>query len=181
MKRQPFFSKIRVISVLLLFMMVTLPATLDAQREDGRRGRDAKRSLIRPDSDVIYLYVEQRAQFPGGDSALVAYLMENLKYPESARDSAIEGIVYVSFVVERDGSISNVAVDSRWRTHPILEAAAIEVVRKMPVWTPAQQRGKVVRAQFVLPVHFMLTKDDKKKKSNPSPPPTQESPSDRED
>lgn len=102
----------------------------------------------------IFTVVENDPEFPGGMEALYKYLRDNIKYPQLARDNNITGRVYVTFVVERDGSIANPRV-----LRDIgggCGAEAIRVVKSMPKWTPGKQRGKAVRVQFNLPVSFNL-------------------------
>lgn len=102
----------------------------------------------------IFTVVEESPAFPGGDEKLYEFLAKNMKYPQMARESGIQGIVYVTFVVEPDGSISNVRV-----LRDIgggCGEEAIRVVKAMPRWTPGKQRGKAVRVQFNLPVKFTL-------------------------
>jgi periplasmic protein TonB len=102
----------------------------------------------------IFTVVEESPGFPGGDEKLYEFLQKNMKYPQMARESGIQGIVYVTFVVEPDGSISNVRV-----LRDIgggCGEEAIRVVKAMPRWTPGKQRGKAVRVQFNLPVKFTL-------------------------
>ena len=104
--------------------------------------------------EQIFTVVENEPEFPGGMEALYKYLAQNIKYPQLARDNGITGKVYVTFVVERDGSIANPKV-----LRDIgggCGAEAIRVVKAMPKWTPGKQRGKAVRVQFNLPVNFNL-------------------------
>ena len=103
---------------------------------------------------TIFTVVENDPEFPGGMEALYKYLAQNIKYPQLARDNNITGKVYVTFVVERDGSIANPKV-----LRDIgggCGAEAIRVIKSMPKWTPGKQRGKAVRVQFNLPVNFSL-------------------------
>lgn len=104
--------------------------------------------------EEIFTVVENDPEFPGGMEALYKYLAQNIKYPQLARDNNITGKVYVTFVVERDGSIANPKV-----LRDIgggCGAEAIRVIKSMPKWTPGKQRGKAVRVQFNLPVNFSL-------------------------
>ena len=106
------------------------------------------------DEITIFTVVENDPEFPGGMEALYKYLAQNIKYPQLARDNNITGKVYVTFVVERDGSIANPKV-----LRDIgggCGAEAIRVIKSMPKWTPGKQRGKAVRVQFNLPVNFSL-------------------------
>ena len=102
----------------------------------------------------IFTVVENDPEFPGGMEALYKYLAQNIKYPQLARDNNITGRVYVTFVVERDGSITGCKV-----LRDIgggCGAETVRVVKSMPKWTPGKQRGKAVRVQFNLPVNFNL-------------------------
>lgn len=102
----------------------------------------------------IFTVVENEPEFPGGMEALYKYLAQNIKYPPLARENNITGKVYVTFVVEKDGSIANPKV-----LRDIgggCGAEAIRVVKAMPKWNPGKQRGKAVRVQFNLPVNFNL-------------------------
>ncbi len=102
----------------------------------------------------IFTVVENDPEFPGGMEALYKYLRDNIKYPQLARDNNITGKVYVTFVVERDGSIANPRVLKDIGGG--CGAEAIRVVKSMPKWTPGKQRGKNVRVQYNLPVNFSL-------------------------
>lgn len=103
---------------------------------------------------TIFTVVENDPEFPGGMEALYKYLRDNIKYPQLARDNNITGRVYVTFVVERDGSIANPRVLKDIGGG--CGAEAVRVVKSMPKWTPGKQRGKAVRVQFNLPVSFNL-------------------------
>lgn len=104
--------------------------------------------------EQIFTVVENEPEFPGGMDALYKYLSQNIKYPQLARENGITGKVYVTFVVEKDGSIANPKI-----LRDIgggCGAEAIRVVKAMPKWNPGKQRGKAVRVQFNLPVNFNL-------------------------
>lgn|SRR5574344_589407 len=103
---------------------------------------------------VIFTVVEQEASFPGGYDKLMEYLSKNIKYPQQARETGTKGRVMLTFVVERDGSITDIKVLRDIGSGCGEEA--IRVVKIMPKWTPAKQRGKAVRQQFNLPVVFNL-------------------------
>ena len=103
---------------------------------------------------TIFVVVENDPEFPGGIDALNAFLKENIRYPQAARKERIEGKVYVTFTVERDGSIANPRLLRDIGGGCGKEA--IRVVKSMPKWTPGKQRGKAVRVQFNLPVEFNL-------------------------
>lgn len=101
-----------------------------------------------------FIAVEEDPQFPGGNTARVRYLANNIKYPKTARELGIQGTVYLSFIVEKDGSVTNVEI-LRGIGYGCDEEA-LRVVRKMPKWEPGKQREKPVRVQFSMPVKFVL-------------------------
>lgn len=102
----------------------------------------------------IFTVVESMPEFKGGMAKLYSYLGNNIKYPVMAKESGIQGKVYVTFVVERDGSITDVRVLRGIGGG--CDEEAIRVVSGMPGWTPGKQRGKPVRVQYNLPVRFTL-------------------------
>ncbi|HBG71911.1 MAG: hypothetical protein A2W93_05010 [Bacteroidetes bacterium GWF2_43_63] len=102
----------------------------------------------------IFTIVEEQPGFPGGESSLMDYLRNNIKYPQLARESNIQGTVFVTFVVEPNGAISNVKILRGIGGG--CDEEATRVVKNMPSWTPGKQRGKPVRVQFNLPIRFIL-------------------------
>lgn len=102
----------------------------------------------------VFEVVEQMPSFPGGPSALMKYLSENIKYPVVAQENGVQGRVVVSFVVERDGSITDVKVARS--VDPSLDREAMRVVRSMPHWIPGKQNGSAVRVKYNVPVSFRL-------------------------
>ena len=104
--------------------------------------------------DEIFQVVEQDPEFPGGIEALYKFIQSNLKYPQLAKENNIEGRVFVQFVVEKDGSVSNVKAARDIGGGCGNEA--VRVVKSMPKWAPGKQRGKAVRAAYTLPVVFKL-------------------------
>ena len=102
----------------------------------------------------VFEVVEQMPSFPGGDAALMAYLRDNMKYPVVAAENGVQGRVVVSFVVERDGSITDVKVARS--VDPSLDREAVRVVKGMPHWIPGKQNGSAVRVKYNVPVSFKL-------------------------
>lgn len=105
-------------------------------------------------NDMVFDVVEVMPQFPGGQIAMLQYLMKNIKYPEQAMKEGIQGRVTVRFIVEKDGSISD--VKPVLSVHPLLNKEAVRVVKSMPKWSPGKHNGKPVRVRFNLPVMFKL-------------------------
>ena len=111
---------------------------------------------VEPENDTPLQVAEVMPEFPGGIQALIQYLSNNIKYPVKCQENGIQGRVIVSFIVERDGSISNMKVIKS--IHPELDKEAIRVVSTMPKWKPGTQRGKAVRVSYNLPINFTLSK-----------------------
>ncbi len=99
-------------------------------------------------------FAEKMPEYPGGSKAMMAYLNKNVKYPVRPQETGIQGRVIVQFVVERDGSISNLIVVRS--VDPDLDKEALRVIEAMPKWTPGLQNGKPVRVKYTLPVYFKL-------------------------
>jgi protein TonB len=106
------------------------------------------------DEDKVFLVVEQPAEFDGGMAAMYKFIGKNLKYPASARRMGIEGSVFVSFIVDKAGVISDVQVVKGISADCDKEAE--RVVKQMPNWKPGKQNGRAVKSKFVLPIKFKL-------------------------
>lgn len=105
-------------------------------------------------SGKVYEAPEVMPEYPGGLEKLMEFLRISVKYPVEAQKSKIEGRSVIGFVVEKDGSISNVNITRS--SHPLLDQEAIRVVNEMPTWKPGMQKGKPVRVKFNLPIYFRL-------------------------
>lgn len=143
----------------ILCTLIAFPVLLSAQVEE-------KPVQSNEDKD-IFTIVENQPQFPGGDEARIKFMNQNVRYPKAALEQGIQGTVYVTFVVEKDGNISNIRVIRG--VHESLDNEALRVVAMMPKWNPGTQKGKPVRVQYNVPLKFSLAKDsdkgkDKKKK-----------------
>ncbi|RLD50132.1 MAG: energy transducer TonB, partial [Bacteroidetes bacterium] len=106
------------------------------------------------EEEFIFMVVESMPCFPGGDVARIKYLNKNIKYPTMARESGIQGRVFVTFVIEKDGSISNVKILRGIGGG--CDEEAIRVIQNMPQWIPGKQRNIPVRVQFNMPIRFVL-------------------------
>ena len=102
----------------------------------------------------VFDVVEEMPQYPGGPQALFKFLSENVKYPAEAEKAGIQGRVILTFVVEKDGSISKPTVVKS--VDPLLDAEAVRVISAMPNWKPGKQNGKVVRVKYTVPLSFNL-------------------------
>ena len=127
--------------------------------EDGEVLK-AKQMLVtepvkpKEEENTVFEYVEQMPSFPGGDAALMQYLSKNIKYPPVAEEMGIQGRVICTFVVERDGSVSDIRI--KRSVDPSLDKEAMRVVSAMPKWIPGRQNGQMVRVKYTLPVTFRL-------------------------
>ena len=104
--------------------------------------------------EIIYESVAIEPSFPGGDAEFANFIKSNIVYPELASEMGEQGIVYVKFVVNRDGSIEQVSI--RQSVTESLDKEAMRVVKKMPNWIPGEQGGKKVRVSYTLPISFRL-------------------------
>ena len=118
-------------------------------------------STDKPDNDTVFSICEVMPEFPGGTEKFMEYLSGNIKYPEAAKDKNISGRVFIQFVVEKDGSVTNVGVMRGIGGG--CDEEAIRVVKAMPKWKPGLQDGKPVRVSYILPVNFKL--DEKAKEA----------------
>lgn len=109
--------------------------------------------------DPVFKVVEVMPGFPGGDEARVQFMAKNMRYPETAIENKTEGTVYVTFVIEKDGSVKDAKVIRGIGGD--CDKEALRVVKSMPKWTPGQQDGKPVRVQFTMPLQFRLSNNDK--------------------
>ena len=120
----------------------------------------AKEALVtepvkpKEEENKVFDVVEQMPSFPGGMAALMAYLQKSIKYPPVAEENGIQGRVVCTFVVERDGSVTDVRVAKS--VDPSLDKEAVRVVSAMPRWIPGKQNGQSVRVKYTLPVTFRL-------------------------
>lgn len=106
------------------------------------------------ETEEVFLIVEQMPVFPGGDEALRKYLAQSVKYPVIAQENGIQGRVFVSFVVNQKGEVTNVRVARPF--DPNLDKEAVRVVQSMPKWAPGMQRGKAVKVSYTVPINFVL-------------------------
>lgn len=114
----------------------------------------AQKTVVSQTNQKVFDTVEQMPEYPGGMQAMIEFLQTNMKYPKDAEKQKVEGRVMVQFVVETDGSVSDVHVAKQ--VFPSLDAEAIRVVKAMPNWTPGKEKGRVVRVKYLLPIVFRM-------------------------
>lgn len=122
---------------------------------------------INPEDTVIFPVVQFMPEFPGGMVELMNYISSNVRYPAEALAAGIEGRVTTIFIVERDGTISNVQVLRG--VEPSLDAEALRVIRSMPTWKPGYQNDKPVRTRYTMPVNFRIQSSKKTSQFDPPP------------
>lgn len=106
------------------------------------------------EEEEVFFIVEEMPEFPGGELALRSYLASSIKYPVIAQENGIQGKVYVTFVVDKDGSVSNANIARG--VDPSLDQEALRVVNSLPSWKPGKQRGQPVRVSYTVPINFVL-------------------------
>ena len=140
-----------VVSALILLVIVIAPARANAQDKREKTTQTRKDTAT---DDKVYEVCEQIPIFEGGDAALLKYLRENLKYPDNTKDRGVQGRLVIGFIVEKDGSLTDVKV-----LRPVdidLDAEVLRVIKGMPKWIPGRQNGKRVRVRYLLPIHICL-------------------------
>ena len=139
------------ISALVLLVIVIAPASANAQDKRGKTTQTRKDTAT---DDKVYEVCEQMPIFEGGDAALLKYLRENLKYPDKTKDRGVQGRLVIGFIVEKDGSLTDVKV-----LRPVdidLDAEVLRLVKGMPKWIPGRHNGQRVRVRYLLPIHICL-------------------------
>ena len=114
----------------------------------------AQKTVVSQKNDKVFDVVEQMPEYPGGMQALFEFISKNIKYPADAQKQKVEGRVLAKFVIETDGSISDIEVVKN--AFPSLDAEAVRVIQAMPKWIPGRQKGQAVRVKFVMPINFSL-------------------------
>ena len=122
--------------------------------EDTESDEDEAIEIIEEDDEEVFMVVENMPEFPGGDLGLMKYIQKNVKYPPIAKEYNITGKVYISFIVDKTGSVTNVKVVRGVDKN--LDAEAVRVAKSLPKYKPGTQRGKPVRVMFTIPVNFTL-------------------------
>ena len=139
------------VSVLILLVVVFVPARANAQDKKEKTTQTHKDTTT---DDKVYEVCEQMPIFEGGDAALLKYLTDSVKYPESAKKRGVQGRVVIGFIVEKDGSLTDVKVLRH--VDIALDAEALRVVKGMPKWIPGCQDEQLVRVRYNVPVSFRL-------------------------
>lgn len=137
----------------------TLPILfqLNGQAGKGVAAADKEGIIVQGSSENVEDVVEvaeRAAEFPGGTSALIQYMSQNLKYPADAQKNGVSGRVLVQFIVNNDGSISDIKIVKS--VSPSCDTEAVRVIARMPKWKPGIMKGEPVRTRFTMPINFSL-------------------------
>jgi protein TonB len=122
--------------------------------EDTESDEDEMIEIEEESDDEFFMVVENMPEFPGGDLGLMKYIQKNVKYPPIAKEYNITGKVYISFIVDKSGSVTNVKIARGVDKN--LDAEAMRVVKSLPKYKPGKQRGKAVKVKFTIPINFTL-------------------------
>ena len=114
----------------------------------------AQKTVVAKKNQQVFDVVEKMPEYPGGQAALFEYLSTNVKYPADAEKKKVEGRVLVTFIVNTDGSITDIEVVRK--AFPSLDAEAVRVISGMPKWIPGEQKGQKVRVKYTVPLSFHL-------------------------
>lgn len=137
---------------------------VSTKSDDSKEKADSKSAQgvnSQKEDKTIFMVVEEMPEYPGGIQNLMKFLMENVKYPVSAQENKIQGRVFCQFVIDTDGTPTDIKVVRS--VDPALDAEAMRVIGIMPKWKPGMQRGQKVRVQYTLPINFSLMNDGKSK------------------
>lgn len=135
----------------------TTVSTVTQEGDDGELQPIVENKVIEDNNVYDRTAIEEQPGFPGGEGALMGFLKSNIKYPAIEKDNDIQGKVYVTFVIEKDGSVNDVQIMKGIAGGPNCDKEALRVVKSMPKWAPGKQNGKAVRCKFILPVTFKLS------------------------
>jgi len=135
----------------------------EKQKVEKRVKEEAVQKTEIDSEDKVFQVVEVMPSFPGGDKARIKYLSGAVEYPKEAKEKGVQGTVYVGFVVEKDGSVSDVKIMRGLGSG--CDEAAMSAIEKMPKWNPGTQRGKAVRVGYTIPISFKLSGNTEKSAS----------------
>ena len=150
----------------LVLLLMTLNSCLNKEKQTGESTTTETVSpppetpTVSPEAagkeekGEVFVAVEEQPLYPGGNAAMMKFLGDNIKYPVAAQKNGIQGRVITNFVVEKDGSLTDIKIVRG--ADPLLDAEAVRVIQSMPKWKPGTQKGQIVRVRFTLPVVFRL-------------------------
>ena len=143
--------------ILIIFSLALATTAMNfsfAQNAAPASAQPSKTNTTSQPATKVFTTVDEMPQFPGGEQKLNQFLKDNVQYPKEAMDAKKEGKVYVSFVVNETGKITDVKMLQRQAFG--MDQEAMRVVKLMPDWIPGKQNGQPVAVQYTLPIHFAL-------------------------
>ena len=152
MKKLPFFFAMLMISTGAMAQSGVRKSSVNRAKQVSVQNVKKQDAPKLEDDDEVCIVAEEQPEFPGGLAALMTYIQKNLKYPPEAAKNGIGGRVNVTFIVEKDGTLSNIGIIRS--PDPSLSKEAIRVVSSMPKWQAGRNQGKLVRVKYVLPITF---------------------------
>ena len=158
------WQRLKLLAVLPVAAMAVM-AFAHPKVEKVTRQMEAADTVVNTPDPKYFDVVEQMPEFPGGTAELMKFLSMNVRYPKEALEQRVQGRVIVSFIVERDGSVSDTKVVRS--IHPQLDAEALRVVGTMPKWKAGMQNGEPVRVKYTVPISFLLTGQKDKAETEP--------------
>ena len=117
---------------------------------------DTKNEVIEDNQVYDLVAIQEQPGFPGGDAELFKFLQKNIQFPPVEKENGIQGKVFITFVVDKDGSVTSVEIYKGLKGGPGCDKEAVRVVKMMPKWSPGKQNGKSVKVRYILPIHFKL-------------------------
>lgn len=142
--------------LLSIFLFLFVSTSIFAKTNETVKIKNANYlDTTKVEADPVFLVVENQPEFPGGEKALVEFIAKNVKYPPTAINYKIEGKVYVSFIIEKDGSLSNIKVMKG--IGGSCDEEARRVISLLPNFIPGRQNGRLVRVQYFVPINFKLS------------------------
>ena len=126
----------------------------DSEADEDTQVEDVEEPEEESDEVFQFAVIEDKPEFPGGMGKLMQYLGKNTKFPEIAKENNIQGRVFVQFVIDKKGKVTDVKIARG--VDPYLDKEALRVVKSMPNWKPGKQRGKAVKVSYIVPINFKL-------------------------
>jgi protein TonB len=137
--------------VVLIFVSIFCSYFIQAQNDTINNFTE---EVVGEEEELIFIYVKQMPEFPGGFEALRKYIDEHIIYPKEAKEKRIQGYVFIRFQVKKDGTIGKVEIQKG--VHDLLDTEAVRVIKSLPPFIPAEQNGKKVSVWYSIPVIFEL-------------------------
>jgi TonB family protein len=160
MKKIATVFALMLISVLMNFSFAQTPNPSSTPHQHPVTAADASEDYSMINGERVYMKTDHMPEFLGGNDAMFSYLQSNIKYPDVAKANKVEGRVFISFTIGRDGTVKNVVLLKGIGSG--CDEEALRVANAMPKWTPGQKDGRPVAVQYSLPINFTLGQEKQK-------------------